>query len=71
MSISKIYIRSLLTLCMNRSALLAAGLIGAVGAVVAPRFDPTAQFSPLLVFLICAFGALCGLWIVSYALSLD
>jgi phosphate/sulfate permease len=56
---------------MNRSALLAAGLIGAVGAVVAPRFDPTAQFSPLLVFLICAFGALCGLWIVSYALSLD
>lgn len=56
---------------MNRSALLAAGLIGIVGAILAPRFSPTAGFSPVLVFLICSLGALAGLWIVSYALSLD
>jgi disulfide bond formation protein DsbB len=56
---------------MNRSALLAAGLIGVIGTFFAPRFAPTAGFSLVLVFFVCSLGALAGLWIVSYALSLD
>ncbi|MFC6905544.1 hypothetical protein [Halalkalicoccus tibetensis] len=56
---------------MNRSALLAALVIGIVGATLAPRFGPTAAFPPVLVFLVCSLGALAGLRIVSYALALD
>lgn len=56
---------------MNRSALLAALLVGIAGTVVASRFAPTAQFSPALVFSVCALGALVGLGVVSYALKLD
>lgn len=56
---------------MNRSALLAALVVGIVGTALAPRFGPTAAFPPLLAFLVCSAGALAGLWIVSYALALD
>lgn len=56
---------------MNRSALLAALVIGIVGAFLAPLFGPTAAFSPVVAFLVCAVGALVGLWTVSYALALD
>lgn len=56
---------------VNRSALLAAFLVGIVGTFVAPRFPPTAAFSPVLVFLVCSLGALIGLGVVSYALKLD
>ncbi len=56
---------------MNRSALLAALLVGLLGTFVAPRFAPTAQFSPVLVFSVCAIGALIGLGVVSYALKFD
>ncbi|MCL7417930.1 MAG: hypothetical protein M8354_08845 [Halalkalicoccus sp.] len=56
---------------MNRSALLAALFVGILGAILAPRFGPTAAFSPLVAFSVCALGALAGLWVVSYALALD
>ncbi|MEM4780977.1 MAG: hypothetical protein QXG03_05395 [Halalkalicoccus sp.] len=56
---------------MDRFALLAALVLGALGAVLAPLFGPTAQLSPILVFLVCVLGALAGLGIVSYALSLE
>lgn len=56
---------------MNRSAFLAAALIGVLGAALAPQFPPTASLSPILVFLVCSLGALGGLWTVSFALSLE
>lgn len=56
---------------MERSPLLAALVLGLVGVFVAPRFEPTTEFSPVLVFVVCALGALGGLWIVSYALELE
>lgn len=56
---------------MDRSTLLAAILLGLLGAALAPLFTPTAALPRPLVFLVCAFGGLFGLWIVSYALSLD
>lgn len=56
---------------MNRSALLAVVVVGLLGTAVAPRFAPTAGSPAALVFLVCALGALAGLWIVSYALSID
>lgn len=56
---------------MNRSALLTALVVGLLGAVLAPLFGPTADFSPLVAFLVCTIGAIGGLWTVSYALELD
>lgn len=56
---------------MDRSAFLVAVVLGVLGAALAPAFPPTAVFPRLLVFLVCALGGLLGLWVVSYALSLE
>jgi hypothetical protein len=56
---------------IDRSALLAAVLFGALGAALAPLFPPTAGLPWPLVFLVSAFGALAGLRVVSYALALE
>lgn len=56
---------------MDRSTLVAAILLGLLGAAIAPLFAPTAAFPRSLVFLACVLGGLSGLWTVSYALSLD
>lgn len=56
---------------MDRSTLVAAILLGLLGAALAPAFPPTAALSRPLAFLVCALGGLLGLWIVSYALSLE
>jgi hypothetical protein len=56
---------------VNRLALPAALIVGIAGAILAPRFGPTAAFSPLVAFSVCVLGALVGLLVVSYALELD
>lgn len=56
---------------MDRSALLVAVVLGVLGAALAPAFPPTAALPRSLVFLVCALGGLLGLWVVSYALSLE
>ena len=56
---------------MDRSTLVTATLLGLLGAALAPLFAPTAALPRPLVFLVCGLGGLLGLWIVSYALSLD
>lgn len=56
---------------MDRSALLVAVVLGVLGAALAPLFAPTADLPRPLVFFVCTLGGLFGLWVVSYALSLE
>jgi hypothetical protein len=56
---------------MDRSALLIAVVLGVLGVALAPLFAPTAALPRSLVFIVCALGGLLGLWVVSYALSLE
>ncbi|WP_336342944.1 hypothetical protein [Halalkalicoccus ordinarius] len=56
---------------MDRAVLLIAVVLGVLGAALAPIFPPTAALPRLLVFLVCALGGFLGLWVVSYALSLE
>lgn len=56
---------------MDRSVPLAAMAIGLLGALLAPRFGPTAAFPPPVSFLVCTLGAFAGLWAVSSALGFE